>query len=93
MPHRISKRTDNDMATTHLPTAPLSTFTPHDGELEVVEVHDTDGNVKRMCELGICPGKHVTIVRQGDPAIVCVGDSRFALSCSLLTSVYVRPAS
>ncbi|MCA8910144.1 MAG: ferrous iron transport protein A [Planctomycetes bacterium] len=81
------------MTKTHLPTAPLSTFTPHDGELEVVEVHDSDGNVKRMCELGICPGKHVTIVRQGDPAILTVGDSRFALSGELLTRVYVRPVS
>ena len=81
------------MTKTHLPTAPLSTFTPHDGELEVVEVHDSDGNVKRMCELGICPGKHVTIVRQGDPAILTVGDSRFALSGELLTRVYVPPVS
>lgn len=81
------------MPTTHLPTAPLSTFTPHDGKLVVVEIDDQDGNVKRMCELGICPGKHVTIVRQGDPAILCVGDSRFALSGELLTRVYVRPAS
>lgn len=73
------------------PTAPLSTFTPFDGELEVVEVHDSDGNVKRMCELGICPGKRVSIVRQGDPAIVSVGESRFALSGELLTRVYVHP--
>ncbi|MCB9895118.1 MAG: ferrous iron transport protein A [Planctomycetes bacterium] len=76
---------------TQLPSAPLSTFTPHDGELEVVEVHDNDGNVKRMCELGICPGKRVSIVRQGDPAILSVGESRFALSGELLTRVYVRP--
>lgn len=75
-----------------LPTAPLSSFTPHDGELEVVEVHDTDGNVKRMCELGVCPGKRVRIIRQGDPAILSVADSRFALAGELLSSVYVRPA-
>lgn len=75
-----------------LPTAPLSTFTAHDGELEVVEVHDHDGNVKRMCELGVCPGKRVRIIRQGDPAILSVGDSRFALAGELLSRVYVRPA-
>ena len=76
-----------------LPSAPLSTVTPQDGELEVVEVHDTDGNVKRICELGICPGKTVRIIRQGDPAILSVGDSRFALAGELLTRVYVRPAA
>ena len=75
-----------------LPSAPLSTFSPHDGELEVVEVHDIDGNVKRMCELGICPGEIVRIIRQGDPAILSVGDSRFALALELLSRVYVRPA-
>ena len=74
-----------------LPTAPLSTFTPYDGELEVVEVLDSDGNVKRMCELGVCPGKKVRIVRQGDPSIISVGDSRFALAGELLTRVFVRP--
>jgi Fe2+ transport system protein FeoA len=75
-----------------LPTAPLSTFTPQDGELEVVEVHELDANSRRMCELGICPGKRVSIIRQGDPAILCIGESRFALSGELLTRVYVRPA-
>ncbi|MBZ0137039.1 MAG: ferrous iron transport protein A [Planctomycetes bacterium] len=75
-----------------LPTAPLSTFSPYDGELEVVEVNDFDGNVKRMCELGVCPGKRVRIIRQGDPAIISVGDSRFALAFDLLSRVYVRPA-
>lgn len=76
---------------TQLPSAPLSAFTPYDGELEVVEVNDTDGNVKRMCELGICPGKRVSIVRRGDPAILSIGESRFALSGDLLTRVFVRP--
>lgn len=81
------------MRTQQQPTAPLSAFTQFDGELEVVEIHDGDGNVKRMCELGVCPGKRVTILRQGDPAILSVGDSRFALAGELLTRVFVRPAA
>lgn len=76
-----------------LPAAPLATFTPHDGQLEVVEVFDIDGNTKRMCELGICTGKVVSIVRQGDPAILCIGESRFALAAELLSRVYVRPVT
>jgi len=79
------------MMKTQQPTAPLSTLTPQDGILEVVELLDSEGSVKRMCELGICPGKRVSIIRQGDPAILSVGDSRFALSGELLTRVYVRP--
>lgn len=78
---------------TQQPTAPLSTFTPHDGELEVVEVHDTDTNVKRMCELGVCPGNRIKIIRRGDPSILSVGDSRFALSGKLLVNVFVRPSA
>lgn len=78
---------------TQQPTAPLSAFSPFDGELEVVEILDSDGNIKRMCELGVCPGNRVTILRQGDPAIVCVGDSRFALAGELLARVFVRPAA
>lgn len=79
------------MMKTQQPTAPLSTFTPQDGVLEVVELLDSEGSVKRMCELGICPGKRVRVIRQGDPAILSVGDSRFALAGELLTRVYVRP--
>jgi hypothetical protein len=41
------------------PAAPLSLFSPADGELEVVEIQGQDGSSRRMCELGICPGKRL----------------------------------
>lgn len=78
---------------TQQPTAPLNTFTPHDGELEVVEILDDTGDVKRMCELGVCPGKRIRVIRQGDPAILAFGESRFALAGELLARVFVRPAA
>jgi Fe2+ transport system protein FeoA len=76
-----------------MPGAPLSTFTAFDGELEVISVHDQDGSLKRLCELGICPGKRVSIIRGGNPSILGVGESRFALSAEFLSWVFVRPAA
>jgi Fe2+ transport system protein FeoA len=79
------------MLGTDIPLAPLAIFGAADGWLEVVEVHDVDGQTKRMCELGICPGKRIRVIRQGDPAIVGIGESRFALAAELLNRVFVRP--
>ncbi|MBK9973324.1 MAG: ferrous iron transport protein A [Planctomycetes bacterium] len=73
------------------PAAPLNLFRAADGELEVVEVSTEDGSTKRLCELGICPGKRISVVRQGNPALVAVGGSRFALAAELMQRVLVRP--
>lgn len=75
-----------------IPAAPLASFGPHDGELDIVEVQDDHGQAKRMCELGLCPGKRVRVMRAGNPAIVQVGESRFALAHELLMRVLARPA-
>ncbi|MBX3474547.1 MAG: ferrous iron transport protein A [Planctomycetes bacterium] len=75
------------------PAAPLSLFSPDDGELQVIEIIGEDGNTKRMCELGICPGKLVRIVRAGDPSLVAVAGSRFALARELASRVFVRPVA
>lgn len=79
------------MTRTLIPAAPLSTFAPQDGALEIVEVIDAEGQSKRMCELGLCPGKQVRVVRRGNPGIVQAGESRFALSAELQQRVLVRP--
>lgn len=75
------------------PAAPLSLFSPQDGDLEVVEILGQDGSTKRMCELGICPGKLVRVVRAGDPALLAVAGSRFALARELTSRVFVRPVA
>jgi Fe2+ transport system protein FeoA len=79
------------MKRTNLQPAPLSTFSARHGALEIVEVDDSATEHKRMCELGLCPGRSVRVVRKGNPSIVSVGESRFALSLELLSRVYVRP--
>jgi Fe2+ transport system protein FeoA len=82
----------NNMLTTNLPAAPLATFTHHDGTLVVVEVlPDEAGGSKRLCEIGVCHGKQIRIVRSGDPAIVAIGDARFALAAELQARVFVSP--
>ncbi|MBE7491591.1 MAG: ferrous iron transport protein A [Planctomycetes bacterium] len=75
------------------PAAPLSLFSPADGELEVVEIQGQDGSSRRMCELGICPGKRLRVVRSGDPALLAVAGSRFALARDLTSRVFVRPVA
>ena len=79
------------MKRTTAQTAPLSKFSARHGALEIVEVDDPDAEHKRMCELGLCPGRRVRVVRKGNPAILSVGESRFALSLELLSRVFVRP--
>lgn len=75
------------------PAAPLNLFHAADGELEVVEITVEDANTRRMCELGICPGKRITVVRQGNPALLAVAGSRFALAAELMQRVMVRPVA
>ncbi|MCF6228244.1 MAG: ferrous iron transport protein A [Planctomycetes bacterium] len=75
------------------PAAPLATFSQHDGELEVIEIFDEDAESNRMCELGFCPGKTVSIISQGNPAILSVAGTRLAVGFDLLSRVYVRPLS
>lgn len=75
------------------PAEPLASFRAADGELEVVEVDTSDAAGKRLCELGVCPGKRVSIVRAGSPAIVAIAGSRFALARELALRVLVRPVA
>ncbi|MDC1141678.1 FeoA family protein [Planctomycetota bacterium] len=79
------------MLTKTQPPAPLAIFSQFDGELEVVEVMDDSDDAKRMCELGFCPGKTVTIIAQGDPAIVNIAGTRLAVGLDLLSRIFVRP--
>ncbi|KAA0210684.1 ferrous iron transport protein A [bacterium] len=72
--------------------APLAVFSEHDGPLEIVQVLGDDASSRRLCELGCCVGKHVRVVRRGDPAIVSIGGSRFALAGELQDRVFAKPA-
>lgn len=72
------------------PVASLPVFRPDDGPLEIVEVRGDDGASRRLCELGLCVGKTVTLLKAGDPAIVVLGGSRFALGGELQDRIFAR---
>lgn len=78
-------RPDSDAA------APLDVFSSRDGDLSVVEVLGTDGLSRRLCELGLCEGRIVSVLRRGDPAIVRIDGSRYALSGELQSRILVQP--
>jgi Fe2+ transport system protein FeoA len=62
------------------------------GRLTVCAVRGSDCESRRLCELGLCLGRTITIVRPGNPAILEVDGSRFALSSDLMERVVVAPA-
>lgn len=70
--------------------APLAIFGENDGALEIVQVVGDDASSRRLCELGCCVGKQVRIIKRGDPAIISIGGSRFALAGELQNRILAR---
>lgn len=69
---------------------PLEFLAP--GEVGVVE--DVQGEpqwVGRMAELGIRPGGHLEVVRQGSPCLLQVGGCRLCLRGDEGSRIFVRP--
>ncbi len=58
------------------------------GRISSIDVAQAD--LRRLEVMGICPGRLVHIVKQGDPLIVRVLDTRIGLAAALATFVYVR---
>lgn len=57
-------------------------------------VHQVMGNVRdvsRLCELGMCSGSQIQIVRKGAPCIVQVGETRLCLRLNRDLRVLVCP--
>ncbi len=71
--------------------APLHTFDPSFGPLEIVDVLGDDGLSRRLCELGFSTGRTVSLVKSGNPAIVETDGARFAIGIDLLARVFARP--
>ena len=71
--------------------APLAVFSEYDGVLEITGVLGDDACAHRLTALGFCAGKQVTVIQRGDPAILSVGGSRFALASELQERIYVCP--
>ena len=66
-------------------------FSEHDGFLEITQISGDDACVRRLSALGFCAGKRVKVVRRGDPAILSVGGSRFALAGELQDRIFASP--
>ena len=71
--------------------APLGIFSEHDGLLEITQILGDDPCAHRLSALGFCAGKRVMVIRRGDPAILSVGGSRFALAGELQERIYACP--
>jgi len=71
--------------------APLAVFSEQDGFLEITGVLGDDASTQRLTALGFCTGKRVRVIRKGDPAILSVGGSRFALAAELQDRIYACP--
>lgn len=71
--------------------APLPTFVPDDGVLEIVGVSGDDDSSHRLSELGFCAGNRALIIKTGDPAIVAIDGTRFALARALQDRIFARP--
>jgi len=59
------------------------------GVVEKMELAEADLN--RLQVMGLCPGRWVQIIRQGDPLIVRVLGSQLGIARILATFVYINP--
>jgi len=57
----------------------------------IVEVDVAQADLQRLEVMGVCPGRTIHVIKQGDPLIVRVLDTRIGLAAALATFVYVNP--
>ena len=62
------------------------------GTARVVRVDGDAADVARLMALGICLGRRIEVIKQGDPLIVRVVGSRVGLSARLAAGVVVSRA-
>jgi len=57
----------------------------------VVSRIETDGeDIQRLKTLGVCIGRQVEVIKQGDPLIIRVFSSRLGMSASLAAHVWLE---
>ncbi|MCP3982356.1 MAG: ferrous iron transport protein A [bacterium] len=61
------------------------------GRIRAVAAGDDD--VERLMSMGVCLGRHVMLVRRGDPLILRVVGSRIGVSARLASRVTVDPCT
>ncbi|HMO85793.1 MAG TPA: FeoA family protein [Lacipirellulaceae bacterium] len=62
---------------------------PPEAVARVADVAASHGDETRLKSLGICPGRRIQIIKQGDPIIVRVLGGRVGLSARLAACVSI----
>lgn len=70
---------------------PLSEFQP--GECGVIQDLGEGKSSSRLQSMGICLGRTVEVVKQGDPLILKVYGSRIGLSGRLASQIQLQPCA
>ena len=59
----------------------------------VAAVDGGEQDIERLMAMGLCVGRHVEVLRRGDPLIVKVLGTRIGLSARLATRIRVAPSA
>jgi len=89
---RSSTDESADRVTAQNPAHPLTDLLPHDCCI-VMEVLAQDNDVQRLMSMGVCVGRTIEVVKNGDPLILKVFGSRIGVSARLAERVQVTPCS
>jgi Fe2+ transport system protein FeoA len=79
-----------DRATEQEAPQPLTELLAHDCCV-VTEVLAQDNDVQRLMSMGVCAGRTIEVVKNGDPLILKVFGSRIGVSARLAERVQVVP--
>ncbi|MCO6047113.1 ferrous iron transport protein A [Aeoliella sp. ICT_H6.2] len=63
---------------------------PAGGVFRVVRVDAESQDADRLKAMGVCRGRRLSLIQNGDPLIVCVVGSRVGMSSRLADTVYVE---
>jgi Fe2+ transport system protein FeoA len=62
------------------------------GERAIVrEVTPLDGDLQRLMAMGVCRGRRVEVIQQGNPLIIGVLGARIGVSARLASRIMVQP--
>ena len=59
--------------------------------VKVVAMEARDADLHSLMAMGICQGRRLSLLRVGDPLIVCVCGTRIGLSARLAEHIQVEP--
>jgi Fe2+ transport system protein FeoA len=57
----------------------------------VHSIDDVDASLQRLMAMGLCVGREVEVVRQGNPLIIRILNARIGISGRLAKRIFVEP--